>query len=317
MRLAIPFLLKAAVSALLLYFALGLVDLALVKERLIRADPSWIALMFLVLLFQTGMLALRWQMVVASCGSKLPLPLAFRFSVIALFFNQTLPSSIGGDAMRIWLVGKHTTWRTGIYSVFLDRLIGVIALAALVILCLPWTFELIRNPLGRAALLLIGFGSLGAGVAFIGLGWKRLGILQHWTLTRHLADLASVALVISHSPRSFVPPFAVSVLIHLLTALAAWCAAVAIGAQVPILYALFLVPPVVLLTVIPISIAGWGVRESAMVTAFGYAGLPQSDGLLISLLFGASSLVLGVVGGLTWIATPARRESRIDPSVGE
>ena len=56
--------------------------------------------------------------------------------------------------------------------------------------------------------------------------------------------------------------------------------------------------PVVLVTVVPISIAGWGVREGAMIAAFGYAGLPTSDGLIVSLLFGAGYLVLGAAGGL-------------------
>jgi len=68
------------------------------------------------------------------------------------------------------------------------------------------------------------------------------------------------------------------------------------------------VSPVVLLTVIPISIAGWGVREGAMVVAFGYAGLAQSDGLIVSLLFGFGYLVLGIAGGLVWVLTSNGRD---------
>ena len=63
---------------------------------------------------------------------------------------------------------------------------------------------------------------------------------------------------------------------------------------------------VVLVTIVPISIAGWGVREGAMVAAFAYAGLQQADGLIVSLLFGAGYLVLGVVGGLIWVLTSDR-----------
>ena len=317
MRRAISLLLKASVSALLLYFALGLVDLAAVRERLARTHPGWLTLILPVLLIQTGLLAVRWRKIVSHCGASLPLALAFRFSMIAMFFNQTLPSSIGGDAMRVWLVRKHANWRTAIYSVFLDRLVGVVALAVLVLACLPWTLELVRNPVGRVALLLIGVGSLGAGIAFIGLAWKRLRILHRWSVTRHLAELAGVALAILRSPGSFVPVFSVSIAIHLLTATTAWCAAVAIGADVPLLYTLFLVPPVILVTVVPISIAGWGVREGAMVAAFGYAGLSQSDGLVVSLLFGASYLVVGAAGGLMWITSPDRPKHGIDPIAGE
>jgi hypothetical protein len=69
---------------------------------------------------------------------------------------------------------------------------------------------------------------------------------------------------------------------------------------------LFLVPPVVLIATIPVSIAGWGVRESAMVLAFSYAGLVESDGLIISIIFGAMTFVVGAIGGIIWIASGYR-----------
>ena len=242
------------------------------------------------------------------CGTALTLARSFRYSMIGAFFNQTLPSSVGGDAMRIWLVGKHANWRAAAYSVFLDRVVGVVALASLVVICLPWTLTLIKDPVGRGALLMIGFGCIAAGFVFVTLAWKRLRFLQHWSVTRHLAAVATVAVEILRTPRSLIPIFGLSVLIHILTVLTAWCAARAVGANVPIHYLLFLVLPVVLISIVPISIAGWGVREGAMVAVFAYAGLPQSDGLIISLLFGAMYLALGAAGGLVWVLSSDRAD---------
>src|SRR5690606_26909718 len=230
----------------------------------------------------------------------------FHICMIALFFNQTLPSSVGGDAMRIWHVGRQTNWRTATYSVLVDRVVGVTALALLVTLCLPWTMELVRSPVGRSALLLIGLGCIGAGFVFVGLAWERLQFLQRWAPTRHLAATASVAVGILRTPRAMLRIFGLSFLIHGLTAVIAWCAARSVGAQLPLVYALFLVLPVILIATVPISVAGWGVREGAMVAAFGYAGLSPDDGLIVSLLFGASYLAIGAIGGLMWIATTRR-----------
>jgi hypothetical protein len=81
-----------------------------------------------------------------------------------------------------------------------------------------------------------------------------------------------------------------------------------------LLYSLFLVPPVILVAVVPISIAGWGVREGAMIAAFAYAGLPQSDGLIVSLLFGIGFLLVGIVGGLVWVVTIDRRDRKVVPA---
>jgi glycosyltransferase 2 family protein len=310
MRQALSLLVKAVVSGILLYFALSSVNFSTVLDRLSQANPGWIGAALLVLLAQTAVVAARWRLIVIACGSELPFASAFRFSMIAMFFNQTLPSSVGGDAARIWLLGKPSGWRVAGYSVFLDRVIGVVALAILVIICLPWTLELVTYPVGRAGLLLIGFGALAAGLVFLALSWPHLSFLQRWSPTRHLTAVSKIAKMILLTPRSLVPIFVLSILIHLLTALAAWCAARSVDANLSLLYSLFLVLPVLLVTVIPISIAGWGVRESAMVAAFAYAGLPQTDGLIVSLLYGFSFLVVGVLGGIFWIVTVDRSDRK-------
>jgi uncharacterized membrane protein YbhN (UPF0104 family) len=301
MRKALSLLAKAAISGLLLFFALKLVDVGTVVGRLRNIQFTWIVFSGLVLMAQAVLLTFRWQRLVARCGADFSFAHLFRLTLIAAFFNQTLPSSVGGDAMRIWLVGKQSNWRVASYSVLLDRMIGVVALAVLVALCLPWTFQIVHDPVGRSALLVIGLGSIAGWLVFLGLGWERLHILQRWTLTRHLAATATVAADILRSPAALAPIFLLSECIHLLTALAAWCVARSVGADLTLLNALFLVLPVVLIAVMPISIAGWGVREGAMVAAFTYAGLPQSDGLLVSILFGASYLILGAIGGCVWV----------------
>jgi hypothetical protein len=75
------------------------------------------------------------------------------------------------------------------------------------------------------------------------------------------------------------------------------------------------VPPIILISMIPISIAGWGVRENAMVAAFAYTGLPQSDGLVVSLLFGAAFFLVGAIGGAVWIATAERTRTWAAPAL--
>ena len=88
-----------------------------------------------------------------------------------------------------------------------------------------------------------------------------------------------------------------------MTVMVAWGAAMAVHAAVDFLQILFLVLPVVLVATIPVSIAGWGVRESAMVLAFSYAGLVEGDGLVVSILFGVVNLAVGSIGGIVWVTS--------------
>jgi uncharacterized membrane protein YbhN (UPF0104 family) len=308
MRRVAILLVKLTVSGLLLYLALNWVNIGTVAARLRDIDPRWAALLLLGPLAQTFLASVRWQAILRQCGAYLPLGPLFRYGMAALFFNQTLPAGVAGDGVRIWLAGKQTDWRAATYSVLIDRVVGVVALAIMVTACLPWSLQLVRNPVGRSALLLIGLGCIAAGAVFVGLSWRRLRFLQRWPLTRHLAATATVAAAILRSPAAVTGIFGLSFLNHFVTVAMAWFAARAVGAQLPLLYALFLMLPVILIAIVPVSIAGWGIREGAMVAAFGYAGLAPSDGLIVSLLYGAANLASGALGGLVWALSTRERE---------
>jgi uncharacterized membrane protein YbhN (UPF0104 family) len=92
-----------------------------------------------------------------------------------------------------------------------------------------------------------------------------------------------------------------SLLVHVLAVVVAWCVVQSIAAPVTFGQIFQLIPPVMLITMLPISIAGWGVREATMGLAFGYAGLMSNEGINVSLLFGAVSFIVGAFGGLVWI----------------
>ena len=309
MRRLLSFLVKAAVSALLLYLSLRRVDLSSVGQRLSGLDLRWIAFILFILCAQMPLGALRWQEIVASCGSRLPLAKALRYSFIGQFFSQVLPSTVGGDAVRIWLLARGGAgWPVAIYSVLIDRVVGVAVLAILVVGCLPWTLNLVHDPVARAALAVIGFGALAAALVFLSLGLQHLRVMERWWLTRHLAAASRLGWRLCRSAGG-ARAAALSFAIQLLTVLVAWGAAMAAHASVDFVHVLFLVLPVMLIATIPVSIAGWGVRESAMVLAFSYAGLAESDGLIVSILFGAASLAIGGIGGIVWVASGYRWRS--------
>ena len=167
MRKLLTFALKAVVSCVLLYFAFSHVKFDVVGQQLGHLNYGWLAAAILILIAQLALGALRWQRIVlhgeAPDAPPFTIARALRYGFIAGFFNQTLPSTVGGDAVRIWLLGRDQGgWQVATYSVLIDRMVGVLVLASLVIVCLPWSFALIGDTAGRSALLVIGFGSVGA-----------------------------------------------------------------------------------------------------------------------------------------------------------
>jgi glycosyltransferase 2 family protein len=294
--------LKILISAALLYLALRKVNLSELASRINVASLGWLGMAIAATFLQIFVGVLRWLEISAECGAPLATRQAMRFNLIGTFFNQTLPSSIGGDAVRLWLVAHGGAgWRAATYSIFVDRAIGLIALAIIVVASLPWSYDLISDAHGRSALLVVDFAALAGGVGFLVLGRLPWPWLKRWWATHHFYACSVIANRVIFSKKHGLAIAIQSALVHVLAVVIAWCVVQSIAAPVLFRQVFQLVPPVMLITMLPISIAGWGVREATMGLAFGYAGLATSEGVNVSLLFGATYFIVGAFGGLVWI----------------
>src|SRR3981189_1078653 len=178
---------KILISAALLYLALRKANFADLASRIDIASLGWIGLAIAVSFLQIFVGVLRWRMISAECGAPLETRQAMRFNVIGTFFNQTLPSSIGGDAVRLWLVARNGAgWRAATYSIFVDRAVGLIALAVIIVPSPPRRAPLISDGYGRSALILIDFAALAGGAGFLVLGMLPWPFLKRWWATHHI-----------------------------------------------------------------------------------------------------------------------------------
>lgn len=301
MRKFLLFSLRVLVSAALLYFAFRSIDFASVQERLSQIKVWWLLLAVTATLVQVVLGALRWHQISALSDAPLSMMQAVRYNLIGAFFNQTLPSTIGGDAMRLWLVQRHAGWRAATYSVLVDRAIGFVALATIVIASLPWSYELITNQTGRVALLLIDIGAVLAGIGFLLFRYLPWESLKRIWPVRHIHACSVIANKALFSRNSGPKVIITSILIHVMTVVITWLTVQAISANAAFDQLFMLVPPIMLVTMLPVSIAGWGVREATMMVAFGYAGLAAADGTVVSLLFGTTFFIVGGIGGVVWM----------------
>ena len=95
--------------------------------------------------------------------------------------------------------------------------------------------------------------------------------------------------------------------VHLLSALTVFVLARGIGVEVSFGQMVVLIPPVILVATLPISVAGWGVREGAMVTALGFVGVAPADAFAVSVIFGLALVVIALPGGAIWLIGLRRR----------
>jgi hypothetical protein len=316
MRRFILLALKIAVTLGLLFLALRGVAISSILERVDQISLVWLTLGVVTTIVQFVLTGLRWRIITQFCNVPLRLGEALRYVFIGVFFSQTLPSSIGGDAVRLWLLGRSGVgWRDATYSVLVDRAIGMLGIAAVIVLSLPWSYDLIGDERGRLALLAIDLIALAAGVSFLLFGLLRWLWLQRWWPTRHVHACAVITNRVLFQWRSGLPIVVLSLAVPAFSTLIGWCVVQSFAAPVTFTQTFLLIPPIILLTMLPISIAGWGVREATMMVAFGYAGLAPADGLVISLLYGVTQFAVGALGGLVWIMGPEKMPA-VDESAG-
>ncbi|MGM0637385.1 MAG: lysylphosphatidylglycerol synthase transmembrane domain-containing protein, partial [Pseudomonadota bacterium] len=225
-----------------------------------RLSPGWAVLALALTLPPLALSAWRWRLTARLLGLSLGFRHALREYYLALFLNQVLPGGVAGDAARAWRHSRDSGRRGGAWrAVIIERASGQMAMVLLTLMVLAAS-PLWHELLARAVKGLAASGWFSALVAAVLL----LAPLV-WQLVRHppaaLAglggDLRRSLLAASVWPKQL----AGSLLVVISYALTFVCAARAIGVELPLGTLLALVPPVLLAMLIPLSLAGWGVRE--------------------------------------------------------
>jgi hypothetical protein len=208
---------------------------------------------------------------------------------------------VGGDAVRAWLIRRAgLATRRAVTSVVVDRILGLAIVFLMTAFGLPWLIELIAHPGMRTALVVIAIGGI-AGLAVLSQLDRLARHLPTWGVVRAIEALAVDFRSVISSGR-IVEIAAYSIAVQVMFALSAFAIATGLGLSVSAWQCLVLIPPVVLAMAIPISVAGWGVREGAMVVTFGFIGVDSHDALALSVLIGAATLLASLPGALVWLA---------------
>lgn len=288
-------------SLLLLGFALWLVDLPSVLGRLTTLQPGWAIAAILLTVTQTVGSAWRWRFTAARLGIDLGAAAAVREYYLAAFLNQVIPGGVVGDVSRAIRHARTEpqgesaapVGRQAIHAVLIERASGQLVVALAAAISVGACFGPLAAggaALGSAVLLALVLGPARRATRGIPdgpggrAGFMRdlgRGLLAPGVFTAQL--LTSLAIVGSYMA-TYV------------------AAARAIGVDTPALVLLPLVMPVLLAMLLPVSIAGWGVRETAAAAIWGGVGLAVADGVAISLAYG----VLVFVGALPGAVIAAR-----------
>jgi uncharacterized membrane protein YbhN (UPF0104 family) len=295
--------LKLAVSIGLVWFAFSKIDLGTTWATLRAIAPSAVVAALLLLFVQFLLGAFRLRTLLAALGARYRTLAAMEVVLIGAFFSQTLISFVGGDAMRIWrIIRSRISVAVAAKSVLFDRVAGFAGLFVLLLSATPFLVRIVPTPemlAGQALIVLAALGAVG-GVYVL----RRLpGILPQGRLVRIAQDVVDSGLAIWRSRRGAWLVIGLSIAIQLMNVVVLYVIGDGLGMRFSFVDGLLLFPTVLFLSMLPISVAGWGVREGAMVTALGLVGVPGHESLALSVCFGLCLVAISLPGGAIWLVS--------------
>jgi uncharacterized protein (TIRG00374 family) len=275
------------------------------------ADWRWVALAAVLAFVSMVINVKRWQVMLRGQGGGASLGTLTRLYLIAMFFNNVLPSRFAGDVVRAYGASINVTTRTrSAAAVIMDRLVGAISVLLLGVLAIVINPSVI--PFQLTEVLVVG---LIVGLAVIGLLLIRTPLHDQ---ARHLLPLFKRLPVIGKrlggrvesaveavrayagAPGLIAWALLISMAANGISIVNIYLYAVAVGADVRLAEAAVVVPVVLAVGLLPISLNGLGTVELTFVLLFGLLGVDPQVALAIAILRRLVLLAQSLVGGVLY-----------------
>lgn len=305
---------RVALSIGLLWYVLTNVGLDTIVDHVL-AVPAWVAATALVLAFvNIAISAYKWQLTLRLRDIDLPWRELFVYYYIGQFFNAFLPTTIGGDSARMYyLYDRHPVGQDAVSSVVIERATGLVSVFLLAGIGGIVLAGRISSMLAAGIVLGSAIGILiAAGILFS--RWLRALLdrtvyrIQRLDIGHRLGAVHDAVLTYRDRPRALLVLIGISLVFRGIVVLNTIIVASGLGMDVSLGYFLVIVPVVEILLLIPISIQGFGVRETTYLYLFTAVGATEGVAVALGIVM---QLVLTVfnnlVGAVFYIMDGLRR----------
>lgn len=284
-----------------------------------QIDLFQLALLFLVSFILIWISCVKWRLFLRASGSDAALSRLMELYVLGYFVNLFSPSTLGGDAVRSYKLGKDLGNQADSFSAtFLERFTGLVAMAVLALIFVgreelkgfEWAVYIFAGAIFFLSAIIfsnIGFDLFQTSMVAI----SRL-ILSDKYIVKLEALLIKIkkAASYAHGNNSLIlKALVLSFIFHFVAVINTKVAANALGWWDASFAGLFVVVPLVLIiSAIPLTPSGIGIQEGAFTFLLHRLGATREQALGVALLLRAKTIVLGIIGGMIWLALEKRGE---------
>lgn len=293
------FIIKICLTGIIIYLLVNNIDYTQVLSNLKKIPYYFLGCSIALTILGILATAQRWQKIICSLSTPIPLWDACYHTAIGAFLSQCLPSSVGGDVYKGIILKQRYKVSTAISvsSTLIDRLYGISSFVIFAILgCLVEWKSLLNSSIGELVIAVIAL--VGGGlITLYGLKFVKIKLPS---FLRPLINFSeAISLLFSHKMDAAII-FLTSLMASFCLITGAFLLSVGIGLNLTLFQIFLCIPLVIIISAIPISFAGWGLREGAMVVILSIYGIPKEEALAFSLLFGIVQFLAAFPGLILW-----------------
>lgn len=296
-------LVKIGFTATLFWIIFSHIDLEDVQARLTQLSFGTILIVFLLIIVHTVLSAIRWRKILQELGGVATFRVILLAMLLERFISQALPSPVIGDTARVVALvrnGNHA--RNSAYSVLVDRVFALGGMFGVAAIASPFAAYVIHS---KTALLSLWSLTASSGVTVLILAicpqslWARLRKVR---VLHYAAGFAVTLRRFLLEPH--IAPFAVglSLVAQSLPIVCFYVIGRNLGINIRLIDMIVLVPNIMIASMLPFSIAGWGIREGAAIILMAEANIGRADAVAMSVIFGLITLATSCIGALVWFA---------------
>jgi len=297
-------------------------DLSGIIKILKSSNKILLLLSLLTHVFGTWITAFRWKTLLNTQNIRLGIGTLSITVLIGQFFNNILPTSIGGDVFRTYDASKKAGIPMGTSAsiILVERFSGVVSAAVYAVAALFLGFTAIGNQpviipiiIFFIVTIIIAFLIINPSVFKLGRIFNRFRLMRK--LREKLSNVYNTLTSFKKYKLVLIRVLIYSFLLQFSVILNYYLAARALGISLTLTAFIFIVPVVAIIAMIPISIGGIGLRESSIVFIMVALGVANNKAALCSLLILLMLVLVGIVGGIIYVIRPyfERRLKRTVP----
>ncbi|MCH7662733.1 MAG: flippase-like domain-containing protein [Chloroflexi bacterium] len=286
-------------SIILIILVFRSANLSEIIDTLKNIDISLYIFSFLIFLGNKFVVSYRWKRLLQVQNIQARLWALYKVNLLGTIFNNILPSTLGGESVRIyWLVKEFPGKKTAsVVATLADKLLGLVALVFLAIVFLPLN-TIIDPPIKITALVILGGGLVMLGLLVWSPGnWgpvlMRKLMFNEWLKIR-FEKILTVLKTFKRSKGTMSAAFLLAILFQVISVANHFLRFRSIGVDVPIQYLFFAIPITTLIVTIPISIGGIGLREMSLIGLLGIVGIENVEVVAYTLVSYSAVLLLSI-----------------------